>query len=148
MGVIPKVATCFFTKWPHLSLQSVHSVSPESGQSADFKVFWGFGNTLWTHWSDHVQKRNPGCYKCLKKARLSAVVWSISIILFCGCSDGAYLLLLRKRLGDGVWDGRVQAAMDPTGWDTAKRKSPDRAGQFGTKQGGYFHWNTQTHRLQ
>jgi hypothetical protein len=39
VGVIPKVATCFFAKWPHLSLQSVHSVSPESVHWADFKAF-------------------------------------------------------------------------------------------------------------
>lgn len=39
LGSIPKVATCFFAKWPHLSLQSVQSVSPESVHSADFKTF-------------------------------------------------------------------------------------------------------------
>jgi hypothetical protein len=43
---------------------------------------------------------------------------------FCGCSEGAYLLLLRKRHGDGLCDGRVQAAMEPTGWDAAKKKKP------------------------
>ena len=39
VGVIPKVAASFFAKWPHLSLQSVHSVSLKSVQSADFKAF-------------------------------------------------------------------------------------------------------------
>jgi len=39
VGVIQKVATFFLPKWPHLSLQSVHSVSLESGQLTDFKAF-------------------------------------------------------------------------------------------------------------
>jgi hypothetical protein len=39
VGVIQKVATFFLPKWPHLSLQSVRSVSFESGQLTDFKAF-------------------------------------------------------------------------------------------------------------
>jgi len=39
LEVIPKVASSFFAKWLHLSLQSGHFVSPESVQSAVFKGF-------------------------------------------------------------------------------------------------------------
>jgi len=39
LGVIPKVVTSFHTKWSQLTVQTDHSISLKSGQSAHFKGF-------------------------------------------------------------------------------------------------------------
>ncbi|RZK60196.1 MAG: hypothetical protein EOO91_02345 [Pedobacter sp.] len=39
MGVILKVATSFYPKWPHITLQSGQLISVKSGQLAYFKMF-------------------------------------------------------------------------------------------------------------
>ena len=76
MGVILKVATSFYPKWPNITLQSDHLISVKNDHLAYFKRFWASQIVFLTPISICCPKLKPGTLNWLNRVSF-LLIWCV-----------------------------------------------------------------------
>ena len=118
------MATCFFTKWPHLSLQSVHSVSPESVHSADFKAFWGSGNAFRTVDRIMSRKETLVAVSAWKRQGVPPLSYQYLLSFFGDVLEVVMCFCCAKGTYQGIGMAGFRLRWIQLGWEAAKKRKP------------------------